>query len=207
VHEKIEPTTAQAHPKIRLVAIGASTGGPLVLQNILSGMPKDFPVPVVIVQHIATGFLSGLRDWLSRNALIQVRIAENKEMIQPGHAYLAPDGFQMGIDKYGRVLLEKDVPQFTLCPSVSYMFQSVIESYRNQVACVLCTGMGRDGADEMKLLRDKGGVTIAQDKETSIVHGMPGEAIKLGGAVHVLPSSQIAEKLVQLVMPNQPPAP
>jgi two-component system, chemotaxis family, protein-glutamate methylesterase/glutaminase len=206
IQEKIVARQARTQPKIRLVAIGASTGGPLVLQTILSGMPKDFPVPVVIVQHIATGFLSGLRDWLGRNSLIQVRIAENKEMIQPGHAYLAPDGFQMGIDKYGRILLEKEAPQFTLCPSVSYMFQSVIESYRDQVACVLCTGMGRDGADEMKLLRDKGGVTIAQDKETSIVHGMPGEAIKLGGAVHILPSNQIAEKLVQLVMPNQQPA-
>ncbi len=200
---KVEAGPSRIQSKIRLVAIGASTGGPLVLQTILSGIPKDFPVPIVIVQHIATGFLSGLRDWLSRNSVIQVRIAENKEMVQPGHAYLAPDGFQMGIDKYGRVLLDKNPTQFTLCPSVSYMFQSVIESYKDQVTCVLCTGMGRDGAEEMKILRGKGGVTIAQDKETSIVHGMPGEAIRLGGAEHVLPSNQIAEKLVQLVMPDQ----
>jgi two-component system chemotaxis response regulator CheB len=206
VRGKIEYPPSKLQVKIRLVAIGASTGGPLVLQTILSGMPKNYLVPIVIVQHIASGFLSGLRDWLSRNSAIQVRIAENKEMVQPGHAYLAPDGFQMGIDKYGRVLLDKNTPQFSLCPSVSYMFHSVIESYRDQVACVLCTGMGRDGAEEMKLLRDKGGVTIAQDKDSSIVHGMPGEAIKLGGAEHILPSNQIAEKLVQLVMPDQQPA-
>jgi len=187
----------------QLVAIGASTGGPLVLQAILSGLPKDFPIPVAIVQHIATGFLSGLRDWLARNSKIQVHIAENKEMLQPGHAYLAPDGFQMGVDKYGRIIMNKDMPQYTLCPSVSYLFRSVIESYHNRVVCILCTGMGRDGADEMKLLRSQGGTTIAQDKETSIVHGMPGEAIKLNGATYILPSNRIAEKLVNLVVPDR----
>lgn len=196
----LESKPAHLSADVSIIAIGASTGGPLVLQHILSGLPKDFPVPVVIVQHIATGFLSGLREWLSRNSLIPVHVAENKEMIQPGHAYLAPDGFQLGIDKYCRVVLNKDVPQYTLCPSVSYLFKSVIESYGTKAVCVLCTGMGRDGADEMTHMRNKGGITIAQDKETSIVHGMPGEAIKMGGATFVLPSNRIAEKLVHLAM-------
>jgi len=196
--------TVKTDSDIRMVAIGASTGGPLVLQTILSNLPKDFPVPILIVQHIATGFLAGLKDWLGRNSSLAVGIAENKEMAQSGHAYLAPDGFQMGIDRYGRVELNKDAPQFSLCPSVSYLFQNVIESYGHKAVCVLCTGMGRDGAEEMKVIRSKGGITIAQDKETSIVHGMPGEAIKLGGATFVLPSHQIAEKLVQLAMKAEP---
>ncbi len=201
--ERADTPTAKTDSDVRMVAIGASTGGPLVLQTILSGLPKDFPVPIVIVQHIATGFLAGLKDWLDRNTSLNVRIAENKETVQPGRAYLAPDGFQMGIDRYGRVVLNKDVPQFSLCPSVSYLFQNMIESYGHKAVCVLCTGMGRDGADEMKAIRSKGGITIAQDKETSIVHGMPGEAIKMGGATFVLPSHQIAEKLVHLVMKTE----
>lgn len=183
----------------KIVAIGASTGGPMVLKTILSELPKDFPLSVVIVQHIAMGFLSGLRDWLARTASVPIHIAENNQTIQPGHVYLAPDGFQMGVDRYFRVFLQKDVPEYTLCPSVSFLFKSVIQTFEEKAILVLLTGMGRDGAEEMAKIKKLGGFTIAQDKESSVVHGMPGEAIRLGGASIVLPPEKIAHKLVELV--------
>jgi two-component system, chemotaxis family, protein-glutamate methylesterase/glutaminase len=188
----------RAKPDTQLVAIGASTGGPMVLQTILSALPKDFPLPVVIVQHIALGFLAGLRDWLGRSASLPVHIAEDKQQLMNGHVYLAPDGFQMGIDRFRKVALRKDVHDYTLCPAVSYMFRTVAESFGDRAITVLLTGMGRDGAEEMKLIRDKGALTLAQDKESSVVHGMPGEAIRLGGATFILPPEKIAVKLVEL---------
>jgi two-component system, chemotaxis family, protein-glutamate methylesterase/glutaminase len=188
----------RAKPDTQMVAIGASTGGPMVLQTILSALPKDFPLPVAIVQHIALGFLAGLRDWLGRSASMPVHIAEDKQQLMSGHVYLAPDGLQMGVDRFRKVVLQKDVQNYTLCPSVSYMFKSVAESFGDRAIAVLLTGMGRDGAEEMKLFKDKGALTVAQDKESSVVHGMPGEAIRLGGATFILPPEKIASKLVEL---------
>jgi two-component system chemotaxis response regulator CheB len=188
----------RARPDTQMVAVGASTGGPMVLQTILASLPKDFPLPVVIVQHIALGFLAGLRDWLGRSASMPVHIAEDKQQLMNSHVYLAPDGFQIGIDRYRKVVLQKDVPDYTLCPSVSYMFRSVAESFGDRAIAVLLTGMGRDGAEEMKLIRGKGAFTVAQDKESSVVHGMPGEAIRVGGASFILPPEKIAAKLVEL---------
>ena len=196
--KKMEPEPIITKMDAQIVAIGASTGGPVVLQTILGNLPKDFPVPIVIVQHIAMGFLTGLRDWLGRASSINVHIAEDKQPLAAGHAYLAPDGFQMGIDRYGRVVLKKDVPNYTLCPSVSFMFRSVLDSFGDKSISVLLTGMGRDGAEELRLLKTKGAITIAQDRDSSVVHGMPGEAIKLGGASFVLPPARIAAKLKDL---------
>jgi two-component system, chemotaxis family, protein-glutamate methylesterase/glutaminase len=202
VSDSQKTPAAEIKPRLdtQLIAIGASTGGPVVLQSILSNLPKDFPVPVLIVQHIALGFLAGLRDWLGRGSSMPVQIAEDNQTLLPGHVYLAPDGFQMGVDRYRKVVLRKDVHDYTLCPSVSYMFKTVAEFFGEKAICVLLTGMGRDGADEMKVIKGKGAVTIAQDKESSVVHGMPGEAIKLGGATYILSPEKIASKLVEMVM-------
>ncbi|MBN1781636.1 chemotaxis-specific protein-glutamate methyltransferase CheB [bacterium] len=183
----------------KLVVMGSSTGGPMVLQNILAGLPNDFPLPIMIVQHIAPGFLNGLGEWLSRTTNLQVHIAQKDELVEPSKVYLAPDGFQMGISASGRVQLTEGRGEYTLCPAVSHLFQSALKTYGKQVIGVLLTGMGRDGADELKALRDRGAITIAQDKESSVVHGMPGEAIKLGGATYVLGCSQVPKKLTELV--------
>ena len=192
------PAPCRSTAAIELVAIGASTGGPSVLQTILGGLPRDFPVPVLIVQHIAAGFLEGMVDWLARSVGLAVQLAEHGTKAMPGHVYLAPDGFQMGISNGGRILLSKDPPENGLRPSVSYMFRSVLNACGANAVGVLLTGMGRDGARELKLMRDKGAATIAQDKESSVVHGMPGEAIALAAATHVLPPEQIAAKLAGL---------
>lgn len=188
--------------KIHLVAIGASTGGPVVLETILSKLPGNFTVPVVIVQHIAKGFLPGMANWLNTTSGITVRIPDQGEYLEPGCAYLAPDGFQMGIDEKFRVMLYEDYSNSTLIPSVSYLFRSVAESFNSHSIGVLLTGMGRDGAKELGLIKERGGITIAQDKESSVVHGMPGEAIKLNAQTYILNIYGIAKKIVDLIGKN-----
>jgi len=185
--------------EIQLVAIGTSTGGPPVLQTILSKLPKNFPVPVLIVQHMAAGFIEGFVDWLGQTSSLPVHVAIHGEYILPGHVYLAPDGFQMKPDRYGRISLARSENMNGLCPSVSYLFRSVSEVFGKNAVGVLLTGMGKDGAEELKLMKEKGAITIAQDKESSVVHGMPGEAIKLDAAMYVLAPGKIAEVLSVLV--------
>lgn len=183
---------------VRLVAIGASTGGPIVLSTILKALPKDFPVPLLVVQHIAPGFVQGLVDWLNQHSLIPVSIAQQGELLEPGKAYVGPDGLHLAVSNDKRVLLSKDEPISNLRPAVSYLFESVADVYGSAAIGVLLTGMGRDGAQELKTLRDQGAITIAQDEPSSVVHGMPGEAIRLGGATYVLPPEKIAATLVEL---------
>jgi two-component system chemotaxis response regulator CheB len=183
---------------IKVVAIGASTGGPLAIETILSGLPKDFRAPLLIVQHIAQGFVQGFANWLANSCRFPVRIAKQHEFPLPGHAYIAPDDVHMGVDAGGRIVLVKSEPENGLRPSVSYLFRSVAEVFGKNIVGVLLTGMGRDGAYELKMIKDKGAMTIAQDKESSVVHGMPGEAIRLGAAMHVLAPSSIAAMLADL---------
>lgn len=188
----------QEPAQIRVVAIGASTGGPPVLQTILAGLPKAFPVPILIVQHMATGFTQGFVEWLAQSSGIPVQMAEHGELMLPGHAYVAPDERQMKVVRGGRIVLTQDEPENGLRPSVSYLFRSVAEVYGCDAIAGLLSGMGRDGAEELRLLKDQGAVTFAQDKDSSVVHGMPGEAIKLDAAMLVLPPEKIAAVLVSL---------
>lgn len=176
----------------RLVAVGASTGGPPVVAEILRGLPRDLEVPILVVQHIAPGFADGLSEWLGMATRLTVKLAETGEAIRPGTVYLAPDGFQMGVTSDGRIRLAKGSAGETFCPSASYLFQSVAECYGQSAIGILLTGMGRDGADGLKRLRDAGGMTIVQDEASSVVFGMPAEAIRLGAAEYVLSPDQIA---------------
>lgn len=180
---------------IRLVAIGSSTGGPLVLQEILATLPGNFPVPIIVVQHIADGFTEGFAQWLTHSSGFPVSVATHNEFMQPGRAYVAPNGYQATVDRSGRIALQKDSPENGLCPSVSCLFRSVAAAYGPNAVGILLTGMGKDGAAELGLMRGKGAVTIAQDKESAVVHGMPGEAIGLGAAMYVLPPDKIAAAL------------
>lgn len=184
---------------IQVIGVGASTGGPPVLQTILGALPKDFPVPVLIVQHIAKGFLPGLAEWLNQTTGWKIQIAAYGDTPQAGHAYLAPDDFHLGLSASGRILLSREEPVGGLRPAVAYLFRSLAQNFGSQAVGVLLTGMGRDGAEDLKLMRDSGAETIAQDRETSVVHGMPGEAIALGAASYIQPPEKIADTLVTLV--------
>lgn len=188
--------------EIRLVAIGSSTGGPLVLQQILSALPKNFPVPIILVQHIADGFTENFAEWLMHSTGFPVSVAGHGVLMQPGHAYVAPNGYQTTVFGSGRIGLTKGNPGNGHCPSVSSLFQSIAEAYGAHAAGVLLTGMGRDGAAELGLMKKKGAITIAQDKESSIVYGMPGEAVSLGASTYVLAPDKIAEALASITRPS-----
>lgn len=181
----------------RIVAIGASTGGPPVLQTILAALPKNFPIPVLIVQHIAAGFTKGLVEWLAQSSSLPVHLPTHGQVVLPGHVYVAPDGLHMVVGA-DHVQLRSDEPENGLRPSVACLFRSVAKAYGPSAVGVLLTGMGKDGAWELKLMKEQGAVTIAQDRETSVVHGMPGEAIRLGGATYVLPPEKIRLALASL---------
>jgi len=153
---------------------------------------------VLIVQHMAAGFVLGFAEWLAGTSSLPVHVAIDGEYLLPGHVYLAPDGFHMGIKEGDRIKLSKEEPEDGLRPSVSHLFRSVARAFGKNAVGILLTGMGRDGAKELKLMKNKEAITIAQDKESSVVHGMPGEAIGLGAATYVLPPGRIAATLICL---------
>ena len=184
--------------KVRIVAIGASTGGPPVFQSILAALPADFPVPILMVQHMAAGFIHGFAEWLAQSCRLPVHVAAHGDVALPGHVHIAPDGHQMGIERGERIVLTLDEPENGLRPSVSYLFRSVTEVYGCDAVAGLLTGMGRDGAEELKLLKERGAITFAQDKDSSVVYGMPGEAVRLDAAMLVLPPEKIASVLANL---------
>lgn len=184
--------------KIQVIAMGASTGGPPVLHTILEMLTGDLPVPVLIVQHMASGFTNSFVEWLAQTSGLPVHVATHGEYLVSGHAYVAPDEFQMKVEHGGRIVLTGDEPENGLRPSVSYLFRSLAETYGGNVVAGLLSGMGRDGAEELRLLREKGAITFAQDKKSSVVHGMPGEAIKLDAATYILAPEKIAAVLTGL---------
>lgn len=184
---------------IKVLAIGASTGGPPILETILKGLPKNFPAPILIVQHITEGFIDGLAKWLSTSIEMPIHIATNGTFPLAGNVYLAPDHYHLVIGKNGCIELNNDPPDHNLKPSVEHLFQSVAKLFGNEAVGVLLTGMGRDGADGLKLMFEKGAITIAQDEQSSLVFGMPNEAIKTGGVTYVLPPEKIVEAILCIV--------
>ena len=189
---------AVARQRIEVVAIGTSTGGPPVLKEIISGLGQGFPVPILIVQHIASGFLEGMVEWVNKESGLSVTIASDGEHIRRGIVYFAPDGSHMGVTGGGRIVLSEGPLENGVRPSVSYLFRSVTKAYGERGAGVLLTGMGKDGAVELAGMKERGAVTIAQDRESCVVYGMPAEAVKLNGAVHVLSPEKITAFLNSL---------
>jgi len=184
--------------RIRLVAIGASTGGPPAVAQILKGLPADLGFPILFVQHIAAGFAAGLVEWLRQVTPLSVKLAEPDETVKPGTVYVATDGEQMGITRQGRIRISHEPAADGFCPSVSYLFESAAEAYGRAALGILLTGMGRDGAAGLRRLRDTGALTIVQDEESSVVFGMPQEAIRLGAAEKVLNPAEICQAIRSL---------
>lgn len=193
------PLPPTGRQEISLIAMGASTGGPQVLHDILRLISPRLRVPVVIVQHIIPDFTEGLAAWLEQASGLAVRVATGNESLKGGCVYLAPQGVHLEVTREGRALLVDAAPEHGVRPSVSRLFRSVAACCGATAMGVLLTGMGRDGAAELRLMRESGAMTIAQDRESSIVHGMPGEAIRLGGASLILPPHAIAATINSLV--------
>jgi two-component system chemotaxis response regulator CheB len=166
-----------------------------VLSSILAGLPGSLSVPVLLVQHISEGFIGGFAEWLATRTSMNVMIAEHGHELSPGTIYVAGYGRHMTLSRERRIVLAGGPPVNGFCPSISRLFDSVAETCGREAVGVLLTGMGRDGADGLRRLRDAGALTIAQDAATSVIFGMPGEAVRLDAAVDVLPPAGIADAL------------
>lgn len=181
----------------RLVVIGASAGGPAALSTVLRGLPKDYPAAVVVVQHVDEHFAAGMAEWLGKACALPVRLAQDGEQVVPGTVLLAGTNDHLKLRR-GDQLGYSPLPDHAYRPSVDVFFNSVCDQWAGDAVGVLLTGMGRDGAQGLKNLRDKGHHTIAQDQATSAVYGMPKAAAALGAAIEILPVGAIAPKLIAL---------
>jgi len=180
---------------------------------VLKPLPRNLPVPIVIVQHLAAGFVRGFAHWLDEHCALDVRLVERSERLQPGVAYLANDGMHLrvgklpvstGIAKLPFALQLHDGPKEDgFCPSASVMFESVGETFGPRSLSVILTGMGRDGVSGLRKVRALGGRVIAQDRDTSVVFGMPCMAIEAGLADEILPIDRIADRIQELVRPKE----
>lgn len=184
-----------------VLSIGASTGGPQALQMILSELPKDFPIPVVIAQHMPKIFTKSFSERLDTICEIRVKEAENREPLKPGVAYLAPGDSHMGLKKIGSQVFVELIEdgKFVYRPSVDVLMSSVAEIYENRAIAVILTGMGSDGKEGIRKIFESGGYVIAQDEDTSVVFGMPKAVIEAGFAKVILPIESIAKEVLRLV--------
>ena len=183
----------------RLIAIGASSGGPTALAKLLGGLPADLEAAIVIVQHIDPQFAAGMADWLGQYSPWPVRLACEGDRPVPGTVLLAGSGDHLVLKAADRLGYTGEPAELVHRPSVDVFFDSINRHWAGEVYGVLLTGMGRDGAAALKALRDKGHYTVAQDEASSAVYGMPKAAAELQAAVEVLPLEDIAPRLMALV--------
>ena len=201
---KVVHLTGKSAPSIKvlsqkkIIAIGVSSGGPEVLKRIFSGISDQFPIPILVVQHIADGFLEGMVDWLNSSTLIPIQVAKDQEVILPGHIYFGPNNYQIGIHGKKRIKLIKGDGSNNLCPSVKHLFESILIGYREESIALLLTGMGDDGSKELKNLHDAGAATICQDEKSALVFGMPGVAVRMGAADYIMNPDQIGVVLSEI---------
>jgi two-component system chemotaxis response regulator CheB len=189
----------QTEAPFPLVAIASSLGGPKALAVVLRMLPKAFPAPVCICQHISDGFTEGLAQWLSTETALRVMEAVDGSEMVPGTVYIARSGSHLVVRPKGRLALETSPPVRGFRPSCDVLLTSAAEAFGTRALGVILTGMGRDGARGLKEIRERGGRTIAQDRATCAVYGMPKEAVRLGAAEEVLPLDQIGPTLIQWV--------
>ncbi len=184
---------------VDLVAIGASTGGPQALVRILGELPADFGPAIVVVQHMADGFIEGLASWLDGLCELPVAVAQAGSRLQPGTITIAPSAYNTIVHKHLRISMEKPLPTQFHVPGVDATFDSVATNIGPRAIGVLLTGMGRDGASGLKSMREAGAITIGQDEESSAVWGMPAAAAACGAVQRQLPLAEIAQALVSIV--------
>jgi len=185
--------------QLKVIVIGASTGGPQALQEILSKFPAKFPVPIICVQHISEGFLLSFLDWLKTIVNLPIEIAPLGLIPQPGKIYFPPEQKHLELDNHGRFFHSNAPAVSGHRPSVNVTFASAAKFYGSSTLGILLTGMGRDGAEGMLRIFEVGGFTIAQDELTSVVFGMPQEAIKMGAVHQILSLHDIAPYILKKI--------
>lgn len=183
----------------RVVAVGASTGGPPALCRFLQELPPDLPVPVVVVQHIVEGFLAGLVGWLRAEVPFQVTQAADGQRLAPGTVYLAPDGHHLEVERDLTASLTRSPAVSGFRPSATVLFRSVARSVGEGGIGVVLTGMGSDGLDGVRELRAAGGRILVQDENSSVVYGMPRVVADAGLSDLVAPVDQLAAEVSRLL--------
>lgn len=194
---------AAVSQRARLIAIGTSTGGPAALHRILIDLPRDIDVPIVIVQHMALGFIDGLAKWLTANVGLKVVVAAEGDQLVRGTVYLAGHDRHLGVNPGGRVTLSDTSPLAGFRPSADYLFDSCARSYGSGLIAVVLTGMGHDGVAGLQTVHQRGGRVLAQDQHSSVVFGMAKEAIDSGVVDEILPLEAIGRRLSELVRVEQ----
>ena len=192
----ISPPPLGHGAQVDMVGLVASTGGPPALAYVLGSLPRELPVPVLLAQHIASGFTSGLVRWFGSICTLRVGIAAEDEVPLPGRVYLAPDGCDLEVDSGGRLRTPRSSGLH--CPSGNRLLGSMARAYGSRAAGFVLTGMGDDGAHGLLELRRAGGATYAQDQQTSVVFGMPQAAHACGAAQGLLPLESIAPAILAL---------
>jgi two-component system, chemotaxis family, protein-glutamate methylesterase/glutaminase len=182
--------------RVEIIAIAASTGGPNAIVTILAAMPADIPVPILIAQHMAPGFMRGFARWLEQVTPMRVVMSKTGETCQAGHVYLPPDEHDHTVDM--RAVLTVSPSAELHCPSADRLLFSVASAFGARAAGVVLTGMGEDGARGLLAIREANGVTMAQDEATSVVYGMPQAAFQLGATSVCLPLDAIADALKEV---------
>lgn len=204
----IEGRSPRSHRsgRIEIVAVGVSTGGPDALATVLPTLPRDFPVPIVIVQHMPPEFTRRLAEQLRSKSVIDVSEGATNDLIFPGHAWVAPGGHHMLVvrDRQGvRLKMTNAAPENYCRPSVDVLFRSVAESHGAGALAVVLTGLGQDGLRGCRQIRAAGGQVLVQDEASSVVWGMPGAVAKAGMADQIVPLAQIGEEITRRVMQNR----
>lgn len=196
---QLEEALSRRTYRVRAVGIAASTGGPGAVRRILSELPVPFPVPILIVQHIADGFGAGLAEWLREGTTLTVKMAAAGDMLQDGTVYVAPDQRHMGVSRELGILLSDADPIEGARPSATFLFDSLARVYGASALGIILTGMGRDGVAGLRTLKAAGGLILAQDERSSVVFGMPGSAIAEGLASAVVPLEAMALQIGRAV--------
>jgi two-component system, chemotaxis family, response regulator WspF len=200
-----QPPEHQEFSSGPLVVIGASAGGPAAVAKILSQLPADFPAPIVVVQHVDSQFSQGLADWLDYQTPLQVRLAQDADRPTAGVVLLAANDNHLVFTNPTRLAYSRHPLESSYRPSVDVFFKSVASFWRGDVIAVILTGMGRDGAEGLRALHDKGHHTMAQDRATSAVYGMPKAAAELQAASEILPLEQIGPRIAHLLAQKSKP--
>ncbi|MCL2265141.1 MAG: chemotaxis-specific protein-glutamate methyltransferase CheB [Treponema sp.] len=195
-HENTELPEASVR-KINCIVIASSTGGPMALCQLCSALPADFPVPILLVQHNTSGFDRGFVQWLDGYAQLKIELAEEGIFPSRGHVYVAPTDKHMIIGSSG-ILLVDGAPVNSQKPAADILFKSASEQFKNSIVGVVLTGMGTDGAEGTKIIKQAGGITIAQDEASSMIYGMPQAAAETGCVDFILPLGDIPKKLIAL---------
>jgi two-component system chemotaxis response regulator CheB len=183
---------------IEIIGIATSTGGPNALAKLLNQLPDDFQIPIVIVQHIMKGFAANFVTWLASVTGHHAKLAAQHELIQKNHVYIAPDDYHLTVNRFNRLVLSSDGPVKGHRPSADYLLFSIAKNYGKRGMGIILTGMGDDGAEGMKAIKDAGGLTIAQNKDSSVIFGMPSEAINLNAVDKVVSIDKIGETIFNL---------